>query len=83
MDSDDVMVLDGGDEVYAWIGSGSDEEEKAKSLDMAKQYVQTDPSDRSEETTPLITVHQGAEPRSFKRLFPAWNDFLWEVRGYV
>jgi len=83
LDPDDIMVLDGGDEVYVWIGAGSTEEEKAKSNEMAKEYLRTDPSYRSEETVPLIQVSQGGEPRSFKRLFPAWNDFLWEVRGYV
>lgn len=36
LDPDDVMVLDGGDEVYVWIGAGSTDEEKEKSLDMAK-----------------------------------------------
>jgi hypothetical protein len=30
------MVLDGGDEVYLWIGKGSTDEEKEKSLQMAK-----------------------------------------------
>lgn len=104
LDPDDIMVLDGGDEVYVWIGVGSTDEEKKKSQDMAMEYIRTDPTDRSEETVPLIQVPQGlnwksselessdwffhflilgAEPRSFKRLFPAWNDFLWEVRGLV
>lgn len=36
LDPDDIMVLDGGDEVYVWVGTGSTEEEKAKSIDMAK-----------------------------------------------
>lgn len=36
LDNDDIMVLDGGDEVYIWIGQGSTDEEKEKSLDMAK-----------------------------------------------
>lgn len=36
LDEDDVMLLDGGDEVYAWIGSGTTLEEKEKSMYMAK-----------------------------------------------
>lgn len=100
MDVDDIMVLDGGDEIYVWEGDGSTEEEKAKSLEMAnvcvmgqpvvgekkiilffhrQLYIRTDPSARSEETVPIIKVHQGHEPRSFKRLFPAWEDSIWEV----
>lgn len=35
LDPDDIMVVDGGDEIYVWIGSGSTEEEKEKSLEMA------------------------------------------------
>ncbi|GAB0094218.1 Gelsolin [Sergentomyia squamirostris] len=78
LDVDDIMVLDGGDEVYVWEGNGSTDEEKEKAMDMAKQYIRTDPTDRSEETVPIIKIHQGKEPRSFKRLFPAWDDDLWE-----
>lgn len=32
---DDIMVLDGGDEVYVWEGEGSTQEEKDKSIEMA------------------------------------------------
>lgn len=36
LDVDDNMVLDGGDEVYVWEGVGSTDEEKEKSIEMAK-----------------------------------------------
>lgn len=36
---DDIMVLDGGDEVYIWEGQGATAEEKEKSIDMAKVFV--------------------------------------------
>ncbi|XP_050081453.1 gelsolin isoform X1 [Anopheles maculipalpis] len=75
---DDVMVLDGGDEIYCWIGNGATEEERSKSIDMARQYIRTDPSERTEETVPIVILKQGAEPRSFKRLFPTWDDAFWE-----
>ncbi|XP_065073533.1 gelsolin isoform X3 [Ochlerotatus camptorhynchus] len=75
---DDVMVLDGGDEIYVWIGNGATEEERTKSIDMAKQYIRTDPSERNEDTVPIVVLKQGEEPRSFKRLFPAWDDGHWE-----
>ena len=35
LDADDIMVLDGGDEVYIWEGHGSTQEEKDKSVEMA------------------------------------------------
>lgn len=79
LDVDDIMVLDGGDEIYVWEGQGSTEEERDKAVDMAQQYIRTDPTDRSEETVPIIKIHQASEPRSFKRLFPVWDDQYWEV----
>lgn len=36
LDEDDVMLLDGGDEVYAWLGNGTTDEEKEKAMYMAK-----------------------------------------------
>lgn len=35
MDADDIMILDGGDEVYVWEGAGSTADEKEKSLEVA------------------------------------------------
>lgn len=78
LDVDDIMVLDGGDEIYIWIGDGSTEEEREKSTEMAYEYIRTDPTDRSEETVPIIKVLHGHEPRSYKRFFPSWDDDLWK-----
>lgn len=36
LNEDDCMVLDGGDEVYVWLGKTSSPEEKEQSLEMAK-----------------------------------------------
>lgn len=36
LNEDDVMVLDSGDEVYVWVGRGSDDQEKEKALAMAE-----------------------------------------------
>lgn len=36
LDEDDVMILDGGDEIYLWEGKDSEEEERRKSLDVAR-----------------------------------------------
>ena len=46
MVSDDVMILDAGEEVYVWIGQEADEEEKVKGLKMAQNYLDTDPTMR-------------------------------------
>ena len=43
---DDVMLLDSGDEVYLWIGEESDAEEATRGQDLAKQYLDADPTQR-------------------------------------
>ncbi|KAH8292417.1 hypothetical protein KR054_009491, partial [Drosophila jambulina] len=78
LDSDDVMLLDAGDEIYMWVGSGASEEENAKILDMAKRYIRLEPTDRSMATVSIIRVPQGQEPRVFKRMFPEWDDTYWQ-----
>ena len=40
------MVLDAGDELYVWIGKDSDANEKEKGLEMAKKYIDADPTSR-------------------------------------
>ena len=43
---DDVMLLDSGDEVYLWIGEESEPEEVTRGQDLAKQYLNADPTQR-------------------------------------
>jgi gelsolin len=74
---DDAMVLDAGDEVYVWVGDGAEEEEKDKAFEMAAEYIKTDPTERSLDTTVFFVVKQGNEPEAFKGVFPSWDDSLW------
>ena len=76
---DDVMVLDSGDALYIWIGKGANDEEKEKSLEMAEEYIKSDPTDRTFEDTLVITVKQNEEPDAFKSYFGKWNPALWDV----
>ncbi|XP_055902350.1 gelsolin isoform X2 [Eupeodes corollae] len=80
LDVDDVMLLDGGDEIYVWIGSGTTEEERNGVFDMARKYIKTEPSSRTIETATIILIKQGIEPKCFKRMFPEWNDEAWKLR---
>ena len=43
---EDVMLLDSGDEVYLWIGEDSEAEEASRGRDLAKQYLEADPTPR-------------------------------------
>ena len=40
------MLLDSGDEVYLWIGEESDPEEASRARELAKQYLDSDPTPR-------------------------------------
>uniref|UniRef100_T1IZM9 Gelsolin-like domain-containing protein n=1 Tax=Strigamia maritima TaxID=126957 RepID=T1IZM9_STRMM len=81
MDSDDVMIVDSGDEVYIWIGTGANEEERERSFKLAEDYVRTDPTDRNLDNTVIIKLNQGNEPANFKALFKYWDDAAWNFES--
>ncbi|KAM8706914.1 hypothetical protein ACLKA7_011075 [Drosophila subpalustris] len=79
LDTDDIMLLDAGDEIYMWVGSGATADENAKILDMVKRYIKSEPTARTMETVSIVRVTQGQEPRVFKRMFPSWEDNYWQT----
>ncbi|XP_042220528.1 gelsolin, cytoplasmic isoform X3 [Homarus americanus] len=78
LNEDDVMVLDSGDEVYVWVGQGSDDQEKEKAFTMAENYIKTDPTERTLDATVILRINQGEEPAAFTSIFPAWNPDMWQ-----
>ncbi|XP_061390689.1 gelsolin [Musca vetustissima] len=78
LDMDDVMLIDAGDEIYMWVGSGASEKENNHILDMAKKYIKSEPTDRTIDTISVIRIAQDHEPRVFKRMFPSWEDGFWQ-----
>uniref|UniRef100_A0A672ZDB8 Scinderin n=1 Tax=Sphaeramia orbicularis TaxID=375764 RepID=A0A672ZDB8_9TELE len=74
---DDVMLLDVWDQVFVWIGKDANEEERTQSLKKAKQYIETDPSNRDKKT-PVVVVKQGHEPPTFTGWFLAWDPSHWD-----
>ncbi|XP_067616887.1 gelsolin-like [Eurosta solidaginis] len=81
LDVDDVMLLDAGDEIYVWVGSGANEEENVKILHMVKKYIKQEPTDRTVDSVSVIRITQGKEPRVFTRMFPTWDKDYWKVSG--
>ncbi|XP_033113783.1 advillin-like isoform X1 [Anneissia japonica] len=75
---DDVMMLDTYDELFIWIGKGANETEKKEVMKTAKEYIQTDPSGRKDDSVLLITVKQGYEPINFTGHFMAWDDNMFD-----
>uniref|UniRef100_A0A1A9WIF6 Gelsolin-like domain-containing protein n=1 Tax=Glossina brevipalpis TaxID=37001 RepID=A0A1A9WIF6_9MUSC len=78
LDFDDVMLLDSGDEIYLWVGSGASADENGKILDIANKYITFEPTDRTIDTVSVIRIAQDHEPYVFKRMFPSWEKGYWE-----
>ncbi|XP_059200068.1 scinderin like b isoform X1 [Centropristis striata] len=75
--TDDVMLLDTGDQIFLWVGNDANDEEKSGAPKIAKDYVDSDPSGRRGQ--PIATIKQGAEPPTFTGWFQAWDPKMWEV----
>lgn len=72
---DDVMLLDATEAIILWIGATSRKDEQKAAVDLAMEYVRTDPSGRKD--IPIIQIKQGYEPPNFTGFFGAWNPKLW------
>nr|XP_015195444.1 PREDICTED: gelsolin-like [Lepisosteus oculatus] len=75
--TDDVMLLDTGDQIFLWIGNEANDVEKTGAPKIAKEYVDSDPSGRR--GIPVTTVKQGHEPPTFTGWFMAWDSNMWDT----
>ena len=73
LETDDCYLLDMGEELYVWVGGEVGESERENSAKMARQYLDSDPTERTADTAVIITVAQDREPASFKAAFQGWN----------
>lgn len=73
LDNDDVMILDGFNEVFVWIGSGSTEREKAMGVTTAHEYLKA-AKDGRPENVPVHSVMAKEEPPQFALYFLGWDD---------
>ncbi|XP_062861507.1 villin-1 isoform X2 [Trichomycterus rosablanca] len=76
LDEDDIMLLDIWDQVYLWIGKGSNDTEKKEAVVTAQEYLKSHPAGRDPDT-PILVVKQGFEPPTFTGWFHAWDPYLW------
>lgn len=70
---DDVYILDTYNEVYVWVGSGSNDVEKKLAMETAIDYVAQAPDGRNADT-PIYRVNAGSEPPMFTCHFHAWDN---------
>ena len=74
-----VAVLDDGDSIFIWVGQRSKNADKGKAEELARIYLETDPtrSEREKKKTQVIIVDRDSEPKQFKKAFPTWKEGIW------
>ena len=50
------MILDTYAQVYVWVGRGANDLEKKQALKTAREYIESDPSNRDLDSTQLLQV---------------------------
>ncbi|KAI7694632.1 hypothetical protein SSS_01714 [Sarcoptes scabiei] len=71
LEEDNIMILDGIDKIFLWIGSNYADASKADLV--AKRFLHEDKSGRKFQANQVIKVKQGSEDSAFKSFFPKWN----------
>jgi len=71
--NDDTFLLDTFNEVWVWVGSDSNKQEKKEAFQAALDFVQNAPDGRDPDT-PILKVDAGVEPPLFTAHFLGWDD---------
>ncbi|XGW35638.1 hypothetical protein V3C99_019107, partial [Haemonchus contortus] len=77
LDGDDVMILDATNRIYVWVGEGANQNEKKNATNTAEKYLKSRKLPRHVKTE-IETIFQGKETPTFKKLFPSWDDKLFQ-----
>ncbi|XP_048002909.1 gelsolin, cytoplasmic-like [Leguminivora glycinivorella] len=78
LSDDGIYVLDTGEELYLWQGKNIPERVKSARNQIIEEYIADDGLDRTVDSAIVVTVKQGSEPKVFKKLFPSWEDDMWD-----
>jgi len=70
LDQNDVFLLDGGGELFVWVGRGATKQERAKGMDHAVEYLKTH---GRPEWIPITRLPGGGETPAFKSFFVAFD----------
>jgi len=69
----DTVILDGYTFVFVWVGKTATEKAKSRTIEIAKEYMQTAPNRKQ---CSLYTVSSGNEPLDFTSFFHGWVEPL-------
>ena len=68
-----MIILDCQDEVFVWVGAGANEEERSHGLELATEYISSDPTGRDPDAVTIYQIRQGHEPPNFRAHFAGWD----------
>lgn len=72
LDTNDVFILNTGQAgVFAWVGKGSDKQEKMEAMKAAQRFVK---QEKLPEWTPIARLVEGGETPLFKQNFSVWPE---------
>jgi len=67
LDKDDVFIVDFGNEIFTWVGTGASRDERKHGMQYAMDYLKKNGRD---EATPITVTLQGHE-----------SDYFWGLYG--
>eukprot|EP00004_Rigifila_ramosa_P003356 TRINITY_DN135_c2_g1_i2.p1 TRINITY_DN135_c2_g1~~TRINITY_DN135_c2_g1_i2.p1 ORF type:complete len:540 (+),score=132.74 TRINITY_DN135_c2_g1_i2:1144-2763(+) len=76
LEADDVYLLDTFNEVFIWVGAGSNQLERRMALQTAFDYIKSAGDGRTATTTPMFQINAGFEPPNFTCHFLGWDSVL-------
>ena len=76
------MILDVGTSLYVWVGSGANKNERVKSYDSAKKYLEASP-DEEKRDIPIVSVTATLEPLIFTQWFDDWDPDLAAKNAFI
>lgn len=80
--NDDVALLDAYYEVFLWIGSGANENEKKLVEETARKYLESAKDNRNPNDCTICTVLAGRETLNFTKYFKGWDWNISEIAEF-
>lgn len=80
--NDDVALLDAFYELFIWIGSGANENEKKLVHEAAKKYLESAKDGRNPNDCSVCSVYAGKETLNFTKYFKGWDWHLSELSDF-
>ncbi|CAH2083726.1 unnamed protein product [Euphydryas editha] len=78
LSDDGTYILDNGEELYVWLGQNIPDRVKEARLDIISKYIEDDGLERTVNSAIVVTLKQGKEPAIFKKMFPSWDNDMWQ-----